>query len=198
MEPGTSEVASGGSPSSSHHHHHNPSSSSGTSASAVSSDPSVTHAAATSSSSAAGNSSANSTRVGTSSNSSLKFTGTVSRFCDYFVICGLDYNSGLEVLPSYESDGNCKFENFFLLSLFPLSLFISLFTKALPIQGVRFCRNIQTLMMLCVRTEKLTFLACSFLKHAILPLCWMLLCWLNIFGVSVLQALYRHFILKVS
>lgn len=45
-------------------------------------------------------------------NNSLKFAGTVSRFCDYFVICGLDYNSGLEVLPSYESDGNCK--SFFL------------------------------------------------------------------------------------
>ncbi|CAL8078926.1 unnamed protein product [Orchesella dallaii] len=52
--------------------------------------------------------SSNSATTGSSSSrsNSLKFSGTVSRFCDYFVICGLDYNSGLEVLPSYESDGN--------------------------------------------------------------------------------------------
>jgi hypothetical protein len=39
---------------------------------------------------------------------SLKMTGPMSRFCDYFVTCGLDYNSGLEALPTYEIDGSSK------------------------------------------------------------------------------------------
>ena len=34
--------------------------------------------------------------------------GALSRFSDYFVICGLDPNSGLEVLSTYEIDGTSK------------------------------------------------------------------------------------------
>ena len=37
-----------------------------------------------------------------------RFAGPVSRFCDYFVVCGLDHNSGLEALQSYEVDGTSK------------------------------------------------------------------------------------------
>jgi len=37
-----------------------------------------------------------------------KMFGPMSRFCDYFVICGIDYNAGLEALPTYEIDGSSK------------------------------------------------------------------------------------------
>jgi len=33
------------------------------------------------------------------------FGGPTPRFCDYFVICGLDYTGGLEALTSHDLDG---------------------------------------------------------------------------------------------
>lgn len=51
-----------------------------------------------------------SSAANSSGNGSTTLIRPLSRFCDYFVICGLDYSSGLEVLQTYEVDGSSKFK----------------------------------------------------------------------------------------
>lgn len=135
MEPGTSQVASSGSPQSTSSTN-NAGNSDVPAFSDLTSQSANTATTTSTSTGGGGESSASpaatataSTKSSSSNSPSLKFTGTVSRFCDYFVICGLDYSSGLEVLHSYESDGNRKL--FYLWEkVFP-SNFFSMYQKNL-------------------------------------------------------------------